>query len=577
MKILVYLASLIITICCIAVGLEIGLRFAIPDSFRGYLIDVEDSKVTWVYGPYEPGQSAKGFNTPVSVTKPPDTIRIITLGASGAEGWLTAKTVFEKYGQNWGSSNLSSYSRSIEFILNSMAGSSTPRVEVINLGIAAYNIVDVVRMLKDSLRLDPDLYLIQIGGNETWTAERSTWSRYISSDIPYLYTELGLEILTGIQSEWGTQSTGGNAFNPLALLGARPLPVLQEPEGRDAGVQERLANYADSLEGFGDYLQEQLEVPALILLPSQNIGDYKPFGSMARAGTSAEDRQRLNDLLLEAMASEGAEARSRYEQILALDDGIAEANFQMGQIHLGAGDVATAREYLWKANDRDFVLKRLPSGFHRISRDFVEQRDLPHFDVMGYLAARSELGIAGYDLLDDDVHPNRESQFALAGAIVDKMLAEGMLQQAGYAGDPRREPDFADYNAEVGYDETAAGIIAYVKAAHNYTTFGRYRRRLLWDPRPEELLDPILDDLKIANAYAPSRQSRLMATTLNLYLGRREAAARVIESFNCPSDPDEAAMVTKRALPVAQQLLGRPKPALREQLQIVLREAGCAP
>jgi len=145
-----------------------------PETYRGYLVEENKDQIKWAIGPYEPSQPIEGFNTPIELKKPGNTIRIISVGASATEGWLSAKAVFKKYGQKMEPESISSYSRVVEFDLNQISDSSSKKVEVINLGIAAYNVTDVIRMLKDSIKLSPDLFLIHISLNETWTSEGTT-------------------------------------------------------------------------------------------------------------------------------------------------------------------------------------------------------------------------------------------------------------------------------------------------------------------------------------------------------------------------------------------------------------------
>ena len=315
MKIVVYLCSVAIAILCIALAFEFGLKQFLPEAYRGYLIEDDGGNVKWAIGPYEPAEAALGFNPPMPIKKPDNTIRIVAIGASGTEGWLTAITVFDKYGQEWHPKELSSYSRAVEFSINRIADPSAQRVEVINLGIAAYNITDVIRMLKDSLKLDPDMFLIQIGGNETWTAERSRWSALIDNDVPYFYAELGHEIYTAIQAGWKTLSTGGNAFNPLALFSSGPQPIVIEPPGRSEGLEPRLENYRSELNRLGRFLDRK-QIPALFQLPSQNLAGYRPFGSMAKPGTTDQQLQTMNELLIAALAEPLPGSKDKYRKIL---------------------------------------------------------------------------------------------------------------------------------------------------------------------------------------------------------------------------------------------------------------------
>ena len=574
MKIVVYILALLITVACIALALEFGLQQFLPDSYRGYLMPDRNGMVKWAIGPYEPSQAATGFNIPVVEKKPDNTIRIISLGTSGTEGWLSAQTVLNKYGLPPDPGSLSSYSRALEFAMNESAEPASKKIEVINLGVAAYNITDVIRMLKDSLRLDPDMFIIQIGGNETWTAERAKWSSLIDTDVPYLYTELGYEILTGIKAGWQTLSVGGNAFNPLALFSSKPQPVVLEPPGRAPGLGPRLENYSAELERLGKFLARK-GIPSLFLVPSQNLADFLPFGSMAKIGTDAETLDSLNRLLIEALAAPPSESRERYMEILALDDGIAEANFQLGKIYLKENDPVKARELFWKANNRDLVLKRLPSDFHDISRKFIAQNAFIFIDEMAFFESESSDGVVGYNWLDDDVHPSRKGQFYLGREIAKTIVENELLGSIRYSADLTRLPTFEQYNQWTGFNRKSEGNLAYIKGAHNFLAFGRFRQRLLWDPEPERFLSPVLDDLKIANADASIDQALYMSTVINLYLGRSEEGASLIDSMKCDSSPERGAAVQSGMMNMAYMALGSSMAKVRKQLESELMSKGC--
>jgi lysophospholipase L1-like esterase len=575
LKIAAYISSLIITLVCIVLVLEFGLQHFLPEAFRGYLIEQDDSNITWAIGPYEPAQPAGGFNPPVSIVKPPNTIRIVSLGTSGTEGWLTATSVFNKYARPAQAKSLSSYSQAIEFIMSEIAEPTSDKIEVINLGVAAYNITDVIRMLKDSLKLEPDLLIIQIGGNETWTAERAKWSAYFDTDTPYLFIELGYEILTGVQAKWLTLTRGGNPFNPYALFAGKPKPVFLEPAGRAEGLEPRLENYASELERLGRFLQRK-GIPALILIPSQNISDFLPFGSMAKTGTSSEQLEKLNQLILQALALQSPDAKDRYLEILQLDDGIAEANFQLGKIYLEENNRDEARIHFWKANDRDLVLKRLPGRFHEISRGFVMNNSLPFLDEMKFFESRSTNGVVGYEWLDDDVHLNRKGQFELGSRIVESILENKLLGDRNYSANILKLPTFDDYNDWTGFDNQAAGDIAYIKATHNYISFGRLRQRLQWDPAPERFLEFILANLRIANDYAPTDQSLLFAASLYAYLGKQDDSRKIIGTLNCRSSGERGAEVRSKMMKIiTPQIYGVATPEFEATLQHLLDLEGC--
>ncbi|MBT8421944.1 MAG: hypothetical protein KJP03_02400, partial [Gammaproteobacteria bacterium] len=261
--------------------------------------------------------------------------------------------------------------------------------------------------------------------------------------------------------------------------------------------------------------------------------------------------------------------------ILAIDDGIAEANFQLGQIYLSENRPDEARELFWKAVDRDLVLKRLPGKFRDVSMEFVTRNEFPYVDEMALLDAGTDTGVLGYNRLDDDVHPSIEGQFILAAGMARAALDYGLLPAEAYTADPARQPDFSDYESHIGFDANAAGQIAYLKAAHNYLTFGRFRQRLRWDPRPDVLLQFIIDELAIANAYTPDAASRYLGTVLNLYLGRTDDAAQLVAALDCRASAEQAQRVNAALVDTSRRALGGLSEGYRARLNDVLTAEGC--
>jgi len=573
LKIFKYFGSLIAAVALIAVVAELGIGRFMPDAYRGYLFETGNDQARWAVGPFDPALPSKAFNDPVRLSKPENTIRILSVGASGTEGWLSAKAVYNLYGVPWQEQGLSSYSRALEFSMNRIADDTSANVEVINLGIAAYNTSDVLRMLKDAMVLEPDLLVLHVGINETWTGERTDWASYVSNDISYFNSERAYEIFTESKSGWRTLSVG-DPFSPLALFGGSAQPIVPEMPGRAPGIEERLQHYRDSLASLNRYLQGQ-GIPAVIMIPTQNVADFHPFGSMAKPGTEAEQLQELNGMLIEALAATGASAKQKYLEIAAIDDGISEVNFQLAKIFQAEGDGEKALEYFWKANDRDIILKRPPGVFHDVTREFVVENGYPVLDVMGFLAERSEGGHVGNNWVYDDVHPNRPAQVELGNELVRIILDNGMLADANYRADLSKLPALNDYDEWVGLDDESVSELAFLRAVHNHMGFGRLRQRMRWDPAPEKFLDQILAWLSIANETAPSDNSLYFATAINVFLERNEAATSIIARMNCEASPERAAAVHQGLLNFSRQTMGYTKPDLGTELAALLNEKGC--
>ncbi len=575
MKILRYLGALLTAVIGVAALIELLTGQLLPDSYRGYLIDKGNGTVTWSRGPFSPAEPSSGFNDPVPAKKPANTLRILTLGDSITEGWLTAQVVFERYGQQWDPGMISSFSRALEFNINEIADAGSDAVEVINLGVAAYNVTDIMRMTKQAMVLQPDLLIIQIGGNETWTTPRSNYASYLSDDIPYFEAEAAYEVLAGIQAKWSTLSGLENAFNPLALFGARVLPIKPEPPGRDEGLQTRLDHYNDNLEALGNFLKAN-NVPVLFIITPTNLAGFRPFGSMAKAGSSEAQIETLNTMLLDALADSGESAKQKYIEILALDDGIAEANWQLGQIYLDEGNIDKAREHLWKANDRDFVLKRAPFMFHEATREYARDNNFALLDFWSLVEQNSPRGLIDYAVYDDEVHPNRSQQFAIGAELARVIATDQLLPTESFSGDPTTMPAFADYDEWTGFDANADGTIALLRAVHNYLSFGRYRTRLAWDPRPERFLLPVQDDLNIAMEKTDIEYAGYFSLIIDMLLGKEAAADAIISSFNCSESPERGKRVANGVMQVYKGAVGYGREDLRKAISAKLAEEGCA-
>jgi len=97
-----------------------------------------------------------------------------------------------------------------------------------------------------------------------------------------------------------------------------------------------------------------------------------------------------------------------------------------------------------------------------------------------------------------------------------------------------------------------------------------------WDPHPELFLDPILDELHVANNLAEVDQSRYLSGVLSLFLGRQEKAKEIIASMNCRSSAKHADEVNQGFAYAAKAVLGYTKPRVKEELNRLLALEGCA-
>jgi len=170
----VFVAFLLVQFVALLVAIELLLAWFAPVTFRRPLPEKAGNEwsshlhrpSTLPGVPYElnPGKSAviRGVLVSVnslgfrgreySVVKPPDTLRIVAMGASVAFGWTTTAE--------------DSYPGQLETLLNARAAGTSRKYEVMNFGVGGYATRDEVAALETkALPLDPDLIIIDYHPN----------------------------------------------------------------------------------------------------------------------------------------------------------------------------------------------------------------------------------------------------------------------------------------------------------------------------------------------------------------------------------------------------------------------------
>jgi len=570
-----YIVAALLVPAVIMLGAELFSERLFPQDRHGYLHQIDDEHVAIYGGPYQPQSISSGLLDPIPVKKGDDVIRILSLGASGTEGWLSAKSVFNQYDIEWQPKMASSYSQVAEFAINSVANEGSKKVEIINLGVAAFNASDVIRMMLDAMVLEPDLLIFHIGVNEAWTGQRLNWPAYLDLKKPYFYSELGYEVFTEIKAGWKTQDPGAAGFKPAATVGGKILPVVPEPGGRASGMEERAEIYRDNLERLYSLI-EYYDLPVLILIPTLNLKDFQPFGSIAKYGTTEEQLGHINELVIAAGSKRGAEAKAAYRQILDLDDGIAEANFQYGRILLEEGRYDEAGEHFMLAADRDMLNKRPTQLFLNMTREFVKANNLPYIDVTDLFQSNTPEGTPpGNNWIFDDVHPNRQGQFLLGTEIVREIVERGMLSGASFDANLTKMPQLSDYDNATAYDIEVAATHSLVRVTHNFSSFNRFSRRLAWDTNTDVFLGPIMEELGFVTDNLSTDEALHLGVIFNLLVANDAAAEESMAKLNCSDSPERAAQVAVELRKSFRRQIGNARWDVSRRLGEVMQQEGC--
>lgn len=396
-------------------ALEGGLRlagyghradFLIPDTRPGYYRTNPDFVSLFMPGSFD----LRPLNFRVALRKPPDTVRIVILGESAAEGIPVPSFGFAPQ-------------------LRAQLRARYPgkHIEILNTGIVAINSHVVYRIACDLARFSPDAYVIYVGNNEVvgpygpgcayLSVAPPLWSIRLSAFVRSTRTGQAMSALLarlrhrGAAPEWG----GMEMF------------VDQAVAGDDPRLETVYRNFAANL---ADIVRVAHGAGAKTLLCTvvSNLKDCAPLLSRHRPGMTAADTATWQRVFtrarIEWLLGDTAPARRDLEEALALDPQYADTAYMLGSLELQAGDTAAARAHLVAAEHWDALRFRPDPRINEIVRDVARREH-----ANGLLDAAMLLGSdpastappTGREFLFEHVHFDWAGNYALARAMAERL------------------------------------------------------------------------------------------------------------------------------------------------------------
>jgi len=400
-------------------GLEGGLRlagygqpvsFLIRDDKPGYFRTNPDF-VSW----FLPSNfDLRPLNYRVSERKRPNTVRIVVLGESAAQGIPVPAFAFAAQ-------------------LRALLRARYPGrdFEVINTGIVAINSHVVYQVARELSRFSPDLFIVYMGNNEVvgpygpgcaylpempplWVIRLSVFVR--STRTGQLVTELVSRIRAGRgkPAEWG----GMSMFVNNAVRGDDP-----RLETVYANFEANLRDIVRVARGAG--------AATLLCTVASNVRDCAPFLSLHGPGLASSDLQAWERLhrrgMIEWVLGESDAARADLLRALRMDPQYADTSYMLGSIDLGAGRTDAARQELSDAEHWDALRfrpdARINEIIRRVAGDFPSGVSL--LDASTNLGSdpRSTAPPAGRGLFFEHVHLDWDGNYALALSMAQRSEA----------------------------------------------------------------------------------------------------------------------------------------------------------
>ncbi len=351
--------------------------------------------------------------------KPPGTYRIFCVGGSTTFG--------RPYDDG------TSYCGWLREFLRTADGSRS--WEVINAGGISYASYRVALLMEELMQYEPDLVIVYTGHNEF--LERRTYASVIGT--PAAVRGLGA-VLSGTR----TFSAVHRLVHARSAPKSTDLPgevdtILDQSVGLDGFKrdeklrQQVLDHYRYNLERMVDIARSG-SADMILVSPASNLRDCAPFKSQHRALLKEAELQQWQTLFDRARAAfdkgEFAPALAALDEAARIDDRYAELHYLRGRTLDRLGRYEEAKGALKRARDEDVCPLRALTPMRTIVDDVAAKREVPLVDFLAIVEDRSAQNIPGENLFLDHVHPTIEGHRILALAVVDELIAEGVVTPA---------------------------------------------------------------------------------------------------------------------------------------------------
>lgn len=391
-------------------ALEAGLRvggfgkpatFLIPDEKPGYLRTNPDFASLFLPGDFD----LRPLNFRVAAHKAPNTVRIVVLGESAAQGVPVPSFAFAPQ-------------------LRAQLRSRYPgkEFEVINTGIVAINSHVVYQIAREMARYEPDLFLVYMGNNEV-VGPYGPGCAYLSQ-MPPLWvirasvfvrsTRMG-QLIGSLVAHLAPHARGARQWGGMSMF------VDNAVAGDDPRLERVYANFESNLRGIVE-AASGAGAKTLLCTVVCNLKDCPPFLSVHGPGLSARDlaswQAAFESGRLAWRLGDAGPARAHLAEALRIDPHFADTQFLLGRLDMESGDTASARSHFIEALHWDALRFRPDPRINQIIRKVA----LEGRGGVGIVDCADELGSdkeskgepSGHEILFEHVHFDWSGNYRLA-------------------------------------------------------------------------------------------------------------------------------------------------------------------
>ncbi|MEW6744272.1 MAG: hypothetical protein AB1486_16080 [Planctomycetota bacterium] len=320
------------------------------------------------------------------------------------------------------------------------------RFEVVRMAADARAAREVAELCREVVHYAPDLVIVYTGHNEFLFKNLLAVRNPLRTRLHELVRGCHLGRLLASLCPETLEPLPGLVKNPVRLVADEPFLTAGEIEQGYRYYRGALTEIVQACRDAG--------VRLLVCRPACNLRDYEPRRSFFAAAVDGAARARFRELFAEGeqlLERECfAEALHRFEEASGVDPTPALLRYRMARCLEGLGDRARARTEYELARDRDNHPNRATARHLQLIDEIA-----PPFaviaDCQSVFDSASATGVAGNDLLVDNVHPDLDAQNLIAEAVLRAMAREGLLAPES-AWRFEDEPDVGEYRRRMGLD-----------------------------------------------------------------------------------------------------------------------------
>lgn len=315
--------------------------------------------------------------------------------------------------------------------------------EVINAGGISYASYRVAHLMEELVQYQPDLFIIYTGHNEFLEERTYGQLKKIPSVVRSLISTLAktrswTALRSGLQKV-GLASQATDAQR--TRLSGEVNAILENSAGLDRYTRDdQLSDQV--LEHFRLSLKRMVALARsagakiIFVTPAASLKDCSPFKSEYTDTLGQAERQRVANMLKQAKqqieSRNWTEALNLLSAAVALDPRYAELQYWYGQALFALGRYGEAEGALRAARDEDVCPLRALTPMPGIVAEVAREEGAGLVDYVGLIAERmrEQYGhpIPGDEFFLDHVHPTITGHKLLSVALMDKMIAEQILQ-----------------------------------------------------------------------------------------------------------------------------------------------------